>query len=161
MFFALHRVTGYITYGTMGLPIILLFLFLGRAVTLPGAEDGIQTYIGEWDMSVLVNQPEVWSKAASQIFFSLGLTSGIMTAYGSHVDRNEPALLKSVFIACSNCMFSFIAGFAVFGAIGHLAYVEDKDFSEISYASFGLVFGTWPVVLNTLPGKIFHPYGLC
>lgn len=148
------KVTGYITYGTMGLPIILLFVFLGRAVTLPGAEDGIQKYIGEWDMSVLSNQPEVWSKAASQIFFSLSLTTGVMTAYGSHVDRNEPTLLNSVVIACSNCMFSFIAGFAVFGAIGHLAHIEDKDFSEINYASFGLVFGTWPVVLNTLPGGI-------
>lgn len=44
--------TGRITYFTMGLPIIIMFLFLGRAVSLPGSEDGIEKYIGEWDMQV-------------------------------------------------------------------------------------------------------------
>ena len=38
--------TGRITYFTMGLPIVLLFVFLGKAVSLPGASDGINAYIG-------------------------------------------------------------------------------------------------------------------
>jgi len=66
--------TGKVTYFTMGLPAILIFVFLGRAVSLPGASVGINAYIGEWDMSVLVNQPECWSRAVSQIFFSVGVT---------------------------------------------------------------------------------------
>jgi len=66
--------TGKVTYFTMGLPAILIFVFLGRAVSLPGSSDGINAYIGEWDMSVLVNQPECWSRAVSQIFFSIGVT---------------------------------------------------------------------------------------
>lgn len=66
--------TGRITYFTMGLPAILIFVFLGRAVSLPGSSDGIHAYIGEWDMSVLVTEPEVWSRAVSQIFFSVGVT---------------------------------------------------------------------------------------
>lgn len=57
--------TGRITYFTMGLPIILLFVFLGRAVSLPGSEIGIQKYIGEWDVSVLREQGDVWSTAVS------------------------------------------------------------------------------------------------
>jgi len=68
------EVTGKVTYFTMGLPAILIFVFLGRAVSLPGSSDGINAYIGEWDMSVLVNQPECWSRAVSQIFFSVGVT---------------------------------------------------------------------------------------
>lgn len=32
--------TGRITYATMGIPIVLLFVFLGKAVSLPGASDG-------------------------------------------------------------------------------------------------------------------------
>lgn len=32
--------------------------------------------------------------------------------------------------------------------------LEGVEVSEIKYASFDLVFGTWPVVLNTLPGGI-------
>lgn len=75
--------TGRITYFTMGIPIILLFVFLGKAVSLPGAQDGIYEYIGRWDMSILTTQGDVWSTAVSQIFFSLGVTFGMMTAFGS------------------------------------------------------------------------------
>ena len=35
------KTTGRITYVTMGLPFVLLFVFLGRAATLPGASDGV------------------------------------------------------------------------------------------------------------------------
>lgn len=66
--------TGRITYFTMGLPIVLLFVFLGRAVSLEGAEDGIKEYIGIWDMSVLTERPDCWSTAVTQIFFSIGVT---------------------------------------------------------------------------------------
>ncbi|KAL7449030.1 hypothetical protein ACHAWC_001134, partial [Mediolabrus comicus] len=38
--------TGKVTYFTMGLPAILIFVFLGRAVSLPGSSDGINAYIG-------------------------------------------------------------------------------------------------------------------
>jgi solute carrier family 6 GABA transporter-like protein 1 len=66
--------TGRITYFTMGFPIVLLFVFLGRAVSLDGSEDGIKEYIGIWDMSVLTERPDCWSTAVSQIFFSIGVT---------------------------------------------------------------------------------------
>ena len=138
----------------MGFPVLLLFIFLGKACSLPGSEDGIKEYIGIWDMTVLRDEPAVWSRAVSQIFFSLGITFGIMTAYGSHVKKDEPVLLNTVVIASANCMFSFIAGFAVFAAIGHLAYLEETELSKVTYDGFGLVFGTWPVVMNTLPGGI-------
>lgn len=61
--------TGRITYLTMGFPVIILFVFLGRAVTLEGSQDGIAEYIGESNWEVLTNRPDVWSKAVSQIFF--------------------------------------------------------------------------------------------
>ena len=48
-FFVYDRVA----YITMGIPIVLLFVFLIRACTLTGASDGIKAYIGIWDMSVL------------------------------------------------------------------------------------------------------------
>ena len=63
----------------MGLPIILMFIFLGKGLSLDGSEDGVEAYIGEWDVSILREDGEVWSKAVSQIFFSLSVTFGIMT----------------------------------------------------------------------------------
>jgi len=80
-----------------------------------------------------------------------------MTAYGSHMPPNEPAFSNSCVIAIANSMFSFISGFAVFSAIGHKAFTEGMAFEDIDQkqlASFNLVFGTWPVVLGTLPGGI-------
>lgn len=146
--------TGRIAYFTMGFPLILLFVFLGKALTLEGASDGVTAYIGVWDMSVLVEQGEVWSVACSQIFFSIGLTFGILTAFGSHCPRSEPAVLNATVVSLANSMFSFISGFAVFAALGHLAFLEETEPSKLEYAGFGLVFGTWPVVFNTLPGGI-------
>jgi solute carrier family 6 GABA transporter-like protein 1 len=137
-----------------GLPILLLFIFLGKAVSLEGSEDGIKQYIGIWDLSVLTERGDVWSVACSQIFFSIGITFGILTAFGSHCERNEPAVWNSCVVAIANSIFSFIAGFAVFAALGHLAWKEGKEVTDLPYSGFGLVFGTWPVVLNELPGGI-------
>ena len=136
----------------MGLPVLLLFIFLGRAVSLDGSSDGIKEYIGGWEMDVLKDDPDVWSTAVSQIFFSLSVTFGTMTAYGSHCPRQEPAVLNSTVIGVSNCMFSFIAGFAVFAAMGHMSYLTGTPVDDIPYDGFDLVFGTWPVVFGTLKG---------
>ena len=92
-------------------------------------------------MAILREQPDVWSRAVSQIFFSLSVTFGTMTAYGSHCPRGEPAFLNSCVIGISNCMFSVISGFAVFSAIGHLAHLRGVSVNDIPYASFDLVFG--------------------
>jgi SNF family Na+-dependent transporter len=145
--------TGRITYFTMGFPIILLFVFLGRAVTLEGAQTGIDEYIRNPNLSMLKEKPDVWAKAVSQIFFSIGITFGIMTAYGSYCKKGEPAFMNSCVVASCNSLFSFIAGFAVFATMGHLAFLEDVDsVSKLEYSGFGLVFGSWPVALGTLPG---------
>jgi len=146
--------TGRIAYVSMGLPIVLLFVFLGKALTLEGSADGVKEYIGIWDMSVLSEEGEVWSIACSQIFFSIGLTFGILTAFGSHCPRDEPAVANATVVSLSNSMFSFIAGFAVFAALGHLAFLEGKAVTELDYGGFNLVFGTWPVVFNKLPGGV-------
>lgn len=146
--------TGRIAYFTMGLPILLLVIFFGKSISLTGASAGIEEYIGLWDMGVLTEQPDVWSTAVSQIFFSLSVTFGTMTAYGSHCPKGEPAFWNSTVIGLSNSMFSFVSGFAVFASMGHLAYVQGVPVDDIPYRSFALVFGTWPVVFGTLEGGI-------
>lgn len=89
------KVTGRVAHFTMGFPILLLFIFLIRAVTLPGASSGVKVYIGEWDMAVLSERPDVWSTAVGQIFFSIGVTFGIFTAYGSVCPKDAPVVANS------------------------------------------------------------------
>ncbi|PXF41888.1 Sodium- and chloride-dependent GABA transporter 1 [Gracilariopsis chorda] len=146
--------TGRIAYVTVGLPIAILIVLLVRAVTLDGSGDGVKAYIGEWDMKVLSDQPAVWSEAVTQVFFSLSVTFGIMTAYASYNNRNDPVFTNSIIIAISNSLYSIVAGFAVFGTIGYIAHKEGKTVDDFKDFSGGpsLIFATYPVALSTLPG---------
>jgi len=149
--------TGKITYFTMGFPILLLFIFLIRALTLEGAGAGIKAYIGMWDMSVLSSKREVWSRAVSQIFFSIGVTFGVFTAFGSGCPKDAPVVANSFIIALSNSLFSIISGFAIYAVIGNLAVITGGDLGPVPIASVtkagpGLVFGTYPVALAQLDG---------
>jgi solute carrier family 6 GABA transporter-like protein 1 len=148
------KVTGRIAYFTMGIPFIVLIAFLIQSLTLTGASDGVAIYIGEWDVSVLTERGDVWAAATTQIFFSLGITFGIMTAFGSHCKRHEPVFVNCCVIATANTFFSIISGFAVFAALGHLAHLEGVEVDDLNFGGFSLVFGTWPVVLGTMPGGI-------
>jgi len=118
------KVTGYLCYVTVVLPIIMVFILFVYGLTLPGSGFGITSYIGKWDLSVLISAPDVWSDATSQIFFSLGVTFGVMTAYGSYNDAKTNAARNCYCIAGFNSLYSIIAGFAVFAAIGHLSQIK-------------------------------------
>ena len=90
------------------------------------------------DTTILREDGEVWSTAVSQIFFSLSVTFGIMTAYGSYCPKGEPAVLNSTVVALSNSLFSFISGFAVFASLGHLAHISGVKVTELDYSGFSL-----------------------
>lgn len=150
------KATGIIVYFTMGTPIVLLLAFVVRAVTLEGAGEGIQSYIGKWDMTVLIERPDVWSTGVSQILFSLGLAFGVMTAFGSHCPTQSPATENAYIIGFSNSFFSLISGLAVFGSLGYLKQYEDADsLEDIVTGGPGLIFGALPAVLSTLPGSVY------
>eukprot|EP01069_Polyplicarium_translucidae_P010985 Polyplicarium_translucidae@DN3409_c8_g1_i2.p1 len=80
-----------VVYFTMGVPLLLLAIITARGASLPGAGDGIRHYIGGVHASVgtracrhlgeLSEQPEMWTAAVGQIFFSIGVCHGVMTAY--------------------------------------------------------------------------------
>lgn len=67
------------------LPVILLGALLLRAVTLPGFLDGWAMYLKPNWMALL--NPEVWTAAFSQIFYTLSLAFGIMIAMGKNTQR--------------------------------------------------------------------------
>lgn len=130
---------------------LFLYLSFPFSVTLEGAKEGIANYLS-LDWNVLVDRPEVWVKAVSQVFFSLSITFGIMTAYGSHCHRDEPAFKNATVIAVSDSLFSFTSGFAVFAMLGNLALMEGLEIKDLEYSGFGLVFGSFPVALGCTPG---------
>ena len=65
--------TGKVVYITATLPIILLFTFVIRGVTLPGAMEGLKFFfLPNWHK---VCEPKVWINAASQVLIYYYLTN--------------------------------------------------------------------------------------
>ena len=90
--------TGRVAYVTMGLPVLMLFILLIRSLTLPGSRDGIHQYFGQWDLSVLVKQPDIWSVAASQIFFSIGVAVSLRLWLAT-TTSNKTNFLRSLVVS--------------------------------------------------------------
>ena len=94
---------------------IFMIILIVRGVTLPHGAEGIYLLFTP-NFSVMTD-PSVWQGAFSQIFFSLTLGFGVMTAYASYLPRNADQTNNGIVIACLNCGFEFIAGIAVFALL--------------------------------------------
>merc|ERR1711862_570108 len=115
---------------------------------------GIDAYIRQWDMSVLKTQPDIWSTACTQVFFSIGVTFGTFTAFGSHCSRDAPAFVNSCIIACCDALFAIIAGFFVYGFVGYVSVSTGTPIEDIPSGGMSLLFGVVPEALMSLNGGI-------
>ena len=140
--------TGRVVYITMGLPIIMIIILIGRGVSLPNAIDGIRMYFAEWHGDKLASGA-IWQAACGQIFFSIGVGFGYFTSYASYNSRYSNAVQDSVIIALSNSMYEVLAGFPVFGIIGFLGYRPEDG---IELGTFTVGFLTYPLAITEMPG---------
>lgn len=143
--------SGRVVYFIMGLPLIIVFILLGRGVSLPNAIDGIRMYAGHWDGAKLASG-KIWQDAAGQIFFSTGVGFGYFTAFASYNPKFSNAVQDSIIVACCNSLFEIVAGFAVFGIIGFLGLDPEKD-GELG--TFTVSFLTYPSAVIAMPGANF------
>ncbi|ROK64946.1 Sodium-dependent neutral amino acid transporter B(0)AT3 [Anabarilius grahami] len=86
---------GKAVYVTATFPYLVLTIFLVRALTLPGATDGLR-YLFTPDWALLMD-PQVWLDAATQIFFSLSLAFGGLIAFSSYNPKNNILDLTNAF----------------------------------------------------------------
>ncbi|KAJ4012714.1 hypothetical protein NW752_008433 [Fusarium irregulare] len=141
--------TGRVVYFTMGLPVIMLIIILGRSVSLPDARTGIKYYFGEWNGEKL-GGGQIWQGACGQIFFSIGVGFGYFTSYASYNSKHANAVQDTLIIAICNSLYEVVGGFAVFGVIGFLGYSPDD--TSISLSTFTVGFLTYPLALAEMPG---------
>ena len=74
--------SGRVVYFTATFPYVILVILLIRAVTLPGAYDGIKFYmVPDWSR---LSDIKVWEGAAVQIFFSLSVAGGGLVTLASY-----------------------------------------------------------------------------
>jgi len=159
---------------TMPIPIVLLLMLLFAAVTKPGADDGLDQYIGHWSTDGFKTQADgsnVWTAATGQVFFSLGVTMGVMTAYSSFNPENQNIVMDEKFISLGDFFIAFCSGFTIYSLLGHTVYncnnepstanitelygVTDNCDELYEGKSLGLAFIMFPYGLSTIPGGHF------
>lgn len=98
-------------------PLMWLFMIglVIRGLTLDGGFDGVM-YLFTPDFEG-ISDASVWRGAFSQMFFSLSLGLGTMTAYASYLPRDADQVNNSMLVSFLNCSFEFIAGLAIFSLL--------------------------------------------
>ncbi len=98
-------------------PLMWLFMLVlvVRGLTLDTGLQGVW-YLFTPDFSG-ITKPAVWQGAFSQMFFSLSLGLGTMTAYASYLPKKADVVTNSSMVSFLNCSFEFIAGVAIFSML--------------------------------------------
>ncbi|KAJ8382765.1 hypothetical protein SKAU_G00035430 [Synaphobranchus kaupii] len=148
--------SGKVVYFTATFPYVMLTVLLIRGVTLPGASQGIKFYLYP-DLGRLAD-PQVWIDAGTQIFFSLFICQGCLTALGSYNKYNNNCYRDSLALCFLNCGTSFIAGFAIFSILGFMSYEQNVPISQVAKSGPGLAFIVYPRAVSMMP---FPPLWAC
>lgn len=147
--------TGRVVYFTMGFPIVMVIVLVGRGVSLPNAGSGIRYAWATWRSDALA-EGQIWQDACGQIFFSIGLGMGYFTTYASYNNQFQNAVQDALIICCSNSLIEILCGLAVFGVIGYLG-MDPAAAAEAGerIGSFDIAFLTLPEGTAQMPGAQF------
>ncbi len=141
LFFCVFRgikSVGRIVWVSMPLSLILLLVLFFRAITLEGALNGISYYLRP-NFSLLLSL-DLWVAAVSQVFFSLSLGFGVMIAYASFNSPKQSITRNAFALALASTGLSLLAGFVVFGVLGHMAFVQNIPIEEVATSGPSLAF---------------------
>lgn len=116
---------GKAVYVTATFPYLVLTIFLIRALTLPGATEGL-VYLFTPKVEVL-KDPKVWLDAATQIFFSLSLAFGGLIAFSSYNPQKNNCERDAVIVGVINSATSIYASIPIFAILGFKATSNYND----------------------------------
>ena len=141
-------------FNKIGMPalFVLLLVLLVRAVTLPGAAEGVR-YMLSFDWSKLTGQTIL--AALGQAFYSLSIGMAILITYGSYLPKQENIEKNTILICGMDTLVAVIAGFvvvpAVFATLGADQVGKGGGFAFVSLAG---VFEQMPA--GRLFGVLFY-----
>jgi len=114
----------WVVYFTMPVPVLTLLVLAIKGLTLEGAGDGIEEYLGNWTFSEILD-PNLWSDAIGQCFFSLGVCMGIMTAYSAHnIENRKTLVMDEKIIALGDTFIALLGGFTIYSFLGHQCHTN-------------------------------------
>ena len=129
-----------ITKTLMPLLFVLIIICDIRALTLPGAEEGIR-FLFHVDFGQL--SAAAILAALGLAFFKLSLGMGTMMTYGSYFTQDNNMFKTAVKVAFSDTLVSMLAGLAIFPTV--------FSFGMEPTAGPGLLFMTIPLVFSQMP----------
>ena len=133
-----------VTKILMPLLVLLLLILAARALTLPGASEGLRYYLRpDFSRALDVN---VLTAALGQAFFSLSLGMGALITYGSYLRRTDNLGVAALWVILLDTAIALLAGFIIFPT-GFS--IEGFDPSS---SGPGLIFMVLPQLFATLPG---------
>ncbi|AZS15169.1 sodium-dependent transporter [Paenibacillus lutimineralis] len=124
--------------------IILLIGLMIRAVSLPGAGEGVAFFLHP-DFSKL--SPESALVALGHAFFSLSLGMGILLTYGAYVDKRQSLGTATLAIGAGDLIYAFVAGLIIFPTTASFGIAPDSGPS--------LVFMALPAAFSAMPFGAF------
>ncbi|MCJ0932714.1 sodium-dependent transporter [Virgibacillus halodenitrificans] len=130
--------------------VIIFLIIVIRAITLPGAIDGLQAFFAP-DFSKIL-QPDVWVAAYGQIFFSLSIAFAIMITYSSYLPKKSDITGNAFITGFGNSSFELLAGIGVFSVLGFMASQSGVAVDEVVAGGVGLAFVVFPAIINEFPG---------
>lgn len=129
--------------------VIVFLIIVIRAVTLPGALEGLDAFFKP-DFSQILNS-SVWVAAYGQIFFSLSIAFAIMITYSSYLPKKSDITNNAFITGFSNSGFELLAGIGVFAVIGFMASQQGVAIDEVVAGGVGLAFVVFPAIINEFP----------
>ncbi|KAL4710706.1 hypothetical protein ACJJTC_004351 [Scirpophaga incertulas] len=140
-----------VRYITTTLPFLLIIVFLGRSLTLEGADVGLRYFFKpEWE---LLKQSRPWVNAASQIFNSIGVAFGSMIMFASYNRFDNNFLHDTLAVSLINAVTSLIVGIFTFATIGNIAIEQNTGVKDVIADSPGLLFVVYPQAIAKMPAS--------
>jgi NSS family neurotransmitter:Na+ symporter len=131
------EIIGIEKFNKIGMPalFVLLIVLMVRAITLPGAGEGLK-YMLSPDFSKVTG--ETFLVALGQAFFSLSLGMSIMITYGSYLKKEENLAKNTALVCGLDTLIAFLAAFmiipAVFATLGAEGVGKGGGFAFVALA---------------------------
>ena len=147
----LQRGVERVTKIMMGALFVVLLMLCVRAVTLPGAEAGLEFYLvpdfgklfaGDGLGAQLSTFSEAVYAAMAQAFFTLSIGIGSMSIFGSYIGKDRSLFGEALRIGGLDTAVALVAGLIIFPASFAFGVTPDSG--------PGLVFVTLPGVFNQM-----------
>ncbi|MEM0448201.1 MAG: sodium-dependent transporter [Methanomassiliicoccales archaeon] len=121
---------------------IILVIMLLYSLTLSGVGEGF-AFLFTPDFSVL-GDPNIWSAAFGQAFFSLSVGFGILMTYGIYIERDVHIVKSTGFIALGDLMVALLAGMVIFPIVFTLGLSPTLG-TELAFTTLPFAFERLPL----------------